>query len=46
MFTVFGRRGPWGHLHAQRPEIASADARIESLDELPSLLTALVKPAA
>ena len=31
---VFIRRGPWGHLHALRPEAARADVRIDSLDEL------------
>ncbi len=41
MRAVFIRRGPWGHLHAQRPEIALADARIVSLDELPTLLPTL-----
>ncbi len=40
MFAVFLRRGPWGHLHAHRPEVASAHARIESLDELPALFGA------
>jgi FMN phosphatase YigB (HAD superfamily) len=39
MFAVFLRRGPWGHLHAHRPEVASASAAIESLDELPRLLS-------
>ncbi len=38
MFAVFLRRGPWGHLHAHRPEAACADARIDSLAELPALL--------
>jgi HAD superfamily hydrolase (TIGR01549 family) len=38
MFAVFLRRGPWGHIHARRPEVALADARIESLDALPALL--------
>jgi len=41
MFTVFVRRGPWGYLHAHRPEVATADARIESLRELPALLQAV-----
>jgi len=39
MFTVFVRRGPWGHLHAHRPEARLADARIDGLDELPAVLT-------
>jgi FMN phosphatase YigB (HAD superfamily) len=34
MFAVLVRRGPWGHLHAQRPEAAHADARIDTLAEL------------
>jgi FMN phosphatase YigB (HAD superfamily) len=38
MFAIFIRRGPWGYLHATRPEASEADARIESLLELPSLL--------
>jgi HAD superfamily hydrolase (TIGR01549 family) len=38
MFTVFMRRGPWGHVHAHWPQAALADARIDSLDELPPVL--------
>ncbi|WP_258058819.1 HAD family hydrolase [Arthrobacter sp. B1805] len=34
MRTAFIRRGPWGHLHAQRPEVGLADLQIESLTEL------------
>ncbi|MDJ0319896.1 HAD family hydrolase [Pseudarthrobacter sp. PS3-L1] len=34
MRTAFVRRGPWGYLHAQRPEVELADMRIESLAEL------------
>jgi HAD superfamily hydrolase (TIGR01662 family) len=41
MKTVFIRRGPWGYLHAQRPEVAVADVRVDSLDELPACLAAL-----
>lgn len=37
MFAIFLRRGPWGYLHAHRPEIASASAIIDSLNELPAL---------
>lgn len=33
------RRGPWGHLWADAPEAAAADWRINSLSELPALLT-------
>ncbi|SPF32999.1 HAD-superfamily hydrolase, subfamily IA, variant 1 [Candidatus Sulfopaludibacter sp. SbA4] len=39
MIAVFIRRGPWGYLHARRPEIARAHLRIESLGELPEALT-------
>lgn len=39
MFAVFVRRGPWGHLHAHRPEITAASVTIESLAELPALLS-------
>jgi HAD superfamily hydrolase (TIGR01549 family) len=39
MVSVFLRRGPWGYLHAQRPEVQAAHLRIDSLDELlPALL--------
>lgn len=38
MITVFIRRGPWGFLHAQRPEAAQAHLRIENLRELPDAL--------
>jgi FMN phosphatase YigB (HAD superfamily) len=38
MLAVFLRRGPWGYLHARRPEVALAHIRIDSLDELPSAL--------
>lgn len=38
---VFLRRGPWGELHARRPEASRADARIASLAELPAALEAL-----
>ena len=38
MMTVFIRRGPWGHIHADWPEASMADIRIESLDELSSQL--------
>lgn len=34
MRTVLIRRGPWGHVHATRPEAALADCRIDSLDGL------------
>jgi HAD superfamily hydrolase (TIGR01549 family) len=39
MVAVFLRRGPWGFVHARRPEIAKAHLRIESLRELPEALS-------
>lgn len=41
MVAVFIRRGLWGYLHATRPEVELADARIDSLDELPTILARL-----
>ncbi len=41
MKAVFVRRGPWGFLHAQKPEISLAHAQIESLVELPGVLEGL-----
>ncbi|WP_428535443.1 HAD family hydrolase [Rhodopila sp.] len=41
MVAVFLRRGPWGWLHAERPEIDRADIRIDSLLDLPDRLGAL-----
>ncbi len=41
MRAIFLRRGPWGVVHARRPEASRADARIETLDELPALLVEL-----
>jgi FMN phosphatase YigB (HAD superfamily) len=38
MRTVLLRRGPWGYLHAERPEAALADAVTDSLASLPELL--------
>jgi FMN phosphatase YigB (HAD superfamily) len=38
MTAVFIRRGPWGYLHASRPDAARADVRIDSLLELPNAL--------
>jgi HAD superfamily hydrolase (TIGR01549 family) len=38
MRTVLLRRGPWGFLHAERPEAALADAVLDSLTELPGRL--------
>jgi HAD superfamily hydrolase (TIGR01509 family) len=34
MHTVFVRRGPWGHVHALKPEAALADMRVDSLAQL------------
>ncbi len=39
MRTAFIRRGPWGYLHAQRPDVALADLQIESLIELTTAFT-------
>jgi HAD superfamily hydrolase (TIGR01509 family) len=41
MTSVFIRRGPWGWMHAERPEIAQADIRLDSLLDLPGKLAAL-----
>ena len=38
MVACFVRRGPWGFLHALRPDVAAADIRLESLAELPAAL--------
>jgi len=38
MVAVFLRRGPWGYLHADRPEAALARIKIDSLAELPEAL--------
>jgi len=38
MMAIFLRRGPWGYLHALRPEAARAHLRIEGLAELPDAL--------
>jgi FMN phosphatase YigB (HAD superfamily) len=40
MTSVFIRRGPWGYIHANWPEIHCADAVISSLDELVEMLGA------
>ena len=41
MRTVMLRRGPWGHLHAERPDASLADVVVESLAELPAVLVNL-----
>lgn len=38
MVSVFLRRGPWGCLHATRPEVAQAHIRLDSLVELSAVL--------
>jgi HAD superfamily hydrolase (TIGR01549 family) len=38
LFAIFIERGPWGILHARKPESAKANARIKSLMELTNLL--------
>ncbi|MBN3512078.1 HAD family hydrolase [Mycolicibacterium septicum] len=40
MRTVFVRRGPWGYLHALKDEASLADLRVDSLQELSTLLGA------
>lgn len=40
MRTAFVRRGPWGHIHALKDEAALADLRVDSLQELATLLSA------
>ena len=41
MVAVFVRRGPWGYIHATHPEVARAQLRIASLDDLPERLKLL-----
>jgi FMN phosphatase YigB (HAD superfamily) len=41
MIAVFVRRGPWGWMHAERPDISQAHLRLDSLADLPDLLRAL-----
>jgi FMN phosphatase YigB (HAD superfamily) len=41
MISVFVRRGPWGWMHAERPEIERAHIRLDSLMDLPARLAAL-----
>jgi FMN phosphatase YigB (HAD superfamily) len=38
MAAIFIKRGPWGALHATRPDIARATAVIDSLAQLPDVL--------
>jgi FMN phosphatase YigB (HAD superfamily) len=41
MRTVLLRRGPWGYLHAERPDAALADVVADSLMDLPRRLAQL-----
>jgi HAD superfamily hydrolase (TIGR01509 family) len=41
MTAVFIRRGPWGWMHAEKPEIEAAHLRLDSLAELPQALEGL-----
>lgn len=41
MRTALIRRGPWGYLHAQRPQATKADVVIDSLHELPDIVETL-----
>ncbi len=41
MTSVFVRRGPWGWMHAERPEIEQAHIRLDNLADLPARLAAL-----
>lgn len=38
MTAVLVGRGPWGRIHASRPDAAEPDAVVDSLDELPGVL--------
>jgi HAD superfamily hydrolase (TIGR01549 family) len=41
MRAVFVRRGPWGWMHAEQPEIEQAHIRLDSLLDLPDRIAAL-----
>ncbi|GAB3902298.1 hypothetical protein GCM10027612_67200 [Microbispora bryophytorum subsp. camponoti] len=41
MRTVLLRRGPWGYLHAERPDAARADLVADDLADLVRLVPAL-----
>jgi HAD superfamily hydrolase (TIGR01662 family) len=41
MTAVFVRRGPWGWMHAEKPEIELAHIRLDSLLDLPERLASL-----
>lgn len=40
MTAVFIRRGPWGYIHAGRPDVERAHIRLETLRDLPRALAA------
>jgi hypothetical protein len=40
MLAVFLRRGPWGWMHEERPEIDQAHLRLRSLHGLADILAA------
>jgi FMN phosphatase YigB (HAD superfamily) len=41
MLTVFLRRGPWGWMHAEHPDVAQAHLRLDDLARLPDALEPL-----
>lgn len=41
MTAVFVRRGPWGWMHAEKPEIEQAHIRLDSLLDLPDRLASV-----
>ena len=41
MLTVFLRRGPWGWMHAEHPDVAQANLRLDDLARLPDALASL-----
>ncbi len=46
MTAVFVRRGPWGWMHAERPQIEQAHIRLDTLRDLPGRLAALAQTGA
>jgi FMN phosphatase YigB (HAD superfamily) len=46
MVAILIERGPWGRVHARRPEIARAHAVVRSLQELPEALARLERDQA
>ncbi|MBN8901527.1 MAG: HAD family hydrolase, partial [Rhodospirillales bacterium] len=42
MTAVFLRRGPWGWMHAEKPEIEAAHLRLDRLDGLADALEGIV----